>query len=62
MNLQDIIYEFGHVMYQIGRCETDEKQSTKDYNKLIKRKEELHKLLDDHFKSVKSVSKTLNLI
>jgi hypothetical protein len=47
--LEEKIYEYGHVMYRLGRMETDDKASTKEYNKFSKTKEELSKDFDDHF-------------
>jgi len=59
--LEEAIYEFGAVMYQIGRYETDGKDTTKEYNKLIKQKESLKELFEDHFQSNTKVAKSLNL-
>jgi hypothetical protein len=53
--LEEKIYEYGHVMYRLGRMETDEKESTKDYNKFCKMKEELVNEFNSHFNT--SVSK-----
>lgn len=50
-DLEAKIYEFGQVMYRLGRMETDEKASTKEYNKLCKEREDLTKEFDEHFKS-----------
>jgi hypothetical protein len=49
--LQEVIYEFGQVMYKLGRMETDEKQSTKEYNQYCKKREELTKKIDEFFKN-----------
>jgi hypothetical protein len=55
--LEESIYEFGHVMYRIGRLETDGKDTQKEYNKLLKQKEELTKLFGEFFgTSVKKFS------
>lgn len=51
MNLEELVYEFGNVMYTLGRYETDGRETTKEYNKLMKRKEELYKLFDEFFKA-----------
>lgn len=51
--MEELVYEFGHTMYLIGRMETDEKQSTKDYNKLTKKREELTKKIDEFFQKLK---------
>lgn len=51
--LEEIVYDFGHVMYRLGRMETDGNSSTKEYNQMTKRKEELAKQLDEFFKSFK---------
>ena len=62
MDLEELIYEYGHVMYMIGRYETDGKETQKEYNKLIKRKEEIKDLFNQNFKGSKAVAKSLNLI
>jgi hypothetical protein len=36
---EEYIYEYGHVMYRIGRMETDDNSSTKEYNNMTKKKE-----------------------
>jgi len=46
---ENSIYEYGNIMYKIGRMETDGKDSSKEYNKLIKEKEMLVKIFDQHF-------------
>jgi len=50
-DLEAKIYEFGQILYRLGRMETDDKASTKDYNKLCKQREDLTKEFDEHFKS-----------
>jgi|GEM_PF-3182140 len=41
-DIQDIVFEYGHVMYRLGRMETDGlSSSAKEYSKMSKRKEEL---------------------
>lgn len=59
--LEEFIYEYGHIMYQIGRAETDDKIHTKDYNKLVSRKEKIVETFNDHFKSNFRLAKTLHL-
>jgi len=59
--LEEAIYEFGAVMYQIGRYETDGKDTIKEYNKLIKQKESLKESFENHFQSNTKVAKSLNL-
>jgi hypothetical protein len=49
--LENAVYEYGHIMYKIGRMETDGKESSKEYNKLIKEKEMLVNFFDQHFKT-----------
>lgn len=61
-DLEEKIYEFGHIMYRLGRMETDDKASTKEYNKACKDKEELMVMFDDHFKSSIKVAKSLNIV
>jgi len=51
--LEEKIYEFGHVMYRLGRMETDGKDSTKEYNKFCKMREDLTKEFIEHFKTSK---------
>ena len=48
-NMEEVVYEFGNVQYRIGRLETDGRESQKEYNKLLKRKEELTKIIDKFF-------------
>ena len=61
--LEEFIYEYGHVRYKIGRLETDEKETYKEYNKFIKRKEELMNLFNEHFNSSnKKLAHTLGVI
>ena len=50
-DLEAKIYEFGQILYRLGRMETDDKASTIDYNKLCKQREDLTKEFDEHFKS-----------
>ena len=59
--LEEAIYEFGAVMYQIGRYETDGKDTTKEYNKLVKQKETLKEAFEDHFHSNNKIAKSLSL-
>lgn len=51
--LEEKIYEFGQVMYRLGRMETDDKESTKEYNKFCKMREELTKEFNEYFKTSK---------
>ena len=63
--LEEKIYEFGHVLYRLGRLETDGNDTSKEYNKMCKRREELTKEFDEHFKNnnnSKKLMKSLNLI
>jgi hypothetical protein len=48
---EEIVYEFGHVMYRLGRMETDDRASTKEYNQYTKKKEELSKIIEEFFKN-----------
>ena len=52
-DIEEKIYEFGHVMYRLGRMETDGKDSTKEYNKFCKMREDLTKEFIEHFKTSK---------
>jgi hypothetical protein len=53
--LEEKIYTFGNVLYNIGRMETDGKDTTKDYNKMCKEKEKLKEEFDVYFKNKKAV-------
>jgi hypothetical protein len=61
--LEEAIYDFGYVSYKLGRYETDGKDTTKEYNKLSKQKEELTNFFDEYFgsskKSIKKVGEQL---
>ena len=48
--LEELIFEYGHIMYRLGRMETDGNASTKEYNKFCDMKEKLIKQFDEHFK------------
>lgn len=48
--LEELIYEYGHVMYRLGRMETDGNSSTKEYNKMDTQKEDIKKKLEFYFK------------
>jgi hypothetical protein len=63
-DLEEKIYEFGNVLYQIGRMETDGKDTSKEYNKMCKRREQLTDEFSSHFKTGinMKVAKTLDLI
>jgi hypothetical protein len=50
-NIEELIFEFANIMYKLGRLETDEKSSTKEYNQYYKKKEELTKIISEFFKS-----------
>lgn len=63
--LEEKIYEFGNTMYRLGRMETDGKESSKEYNKMTKVREDLTKEFDGYFNSSKldrKTAKTLGLI
>ena len=49
---EETIYDFGHVMYRLGRMETDEKQGMKEYNQALKKKEELSKIIGEFLKNL----------
>jgi translation initiation factor 2 beta subunit (eIF-2beta)/eIF-5 len=51
--LEEHIYEYGETMKHIGRCETNDKSSTKEYNRLISAKEKLIEKFDSYFKNLK---------
>ena len=56
--LEEKIYEYGHVMYRLGRMETDGNTTTREYNKFCNEKEKLVKEFDEHFNSNVSKMKT----
>jgi hypothetical protein len=60
--LEELIYEYGHVMYRLGRMETDDKASTKDYNKTLSQKEKIVEEFKKHFKTSSKVAKTLGIV
>ena len=51
--LEELIFEYGHVMYRLGRMETDDQASTKEYNKFCQMKEKLINQIDEHFNNNK---------
>ena len=53
MDFEETVYQYGHVMYRLGRMETDGQDCGKEYNKKLKEKEELVKKLDEFFKKLK---------
>ena len=53
MDFEETVYQYGHVMYRLGRMETDGQDTGKEYNKKTKEKEELAKKLDEFFKKLK---------
>ena len=61
-SIEEKIYEYGHVMYRLGRMETDANESTKEYNKFLNMKEKLVKEFDEHFKnSISKLRQSLNV-
>lgn len=61
-NLEEKIYEYGEVMKHIGRCETNDKSSTKEYNKLVAQKEKIVNEFDLFFKNESKIKKTLSIL
>jgi hypothetical protein len=59
--LEELIYEYGETMKHIGRCETNDKSSTKEYNKLISEKEKIVSRFDLYFKGDIKLRKTLGV-
>ena len=55
MSIEDLIYEFGHVMYKIGRLETDDKKTTKEYNQYCIKREELTKKFSEFSKKLEEI-------
>ena len=60
-DLENLIYEFGHIQYRIGRMETDEKSSTKEYSKMLSEKEKAVKIFNEYFKQNKKIIKFLDV-
>ena len=60
-DLEELIYEYGDVMKQIGKAETNDKIGMKDYNKLLSQKDKIVENFEAYFKSSKKLAKTLNL-
>jgi hypothetical protein len=59
--LEELIYEYGETMKHIGRCETNDKSSTKEYNKLLSQKEKIVSRFDSYFKEESKIRKVLNV-
>jgi hypothetical protein len=59
--LEELIYEYGETMKHIGRCETNDKSSTKEYNKLLSQKEKIVSRFDSYFKGNTKLRKTLGV-
>jgi hypothetical protein len=59
--LEELIYEYGETMKHIGRCETNDKSGTKEYNKLISEKEKIVSRFDSYFKGNIKLRKTLGV-
>jgi hypothetical protein len=59
--LEELIYEYGQTMKHIGRCETNDKSSTKEYNKLLSQKEKIVSRFDSYFKRDTKLRKTLGV-
>jgi hypothetical protein len=55
--LEELIYEYGETLKHIGRCETNDKSSTKEYNKLLSQKDKLIEKFDLFFKNSKKLMK-----
>ncbi len=52
-DIEELIYEYGHVMYRLGRMETDGNTSTKEYNKFCDMRDKLKIQFDEYFDSGK---------
>lgn len=50
-DIEEVVYEYGRVMYRLGRLETDGRESDKEYDKCLKLKEKLVKIIDEFFKN-----------
>ena len=56
-----MIYDYGETLKHIGKFETDEKTSLKEYNKLVDHKEKLVEQFNEHFHSNSKIAQTLNI-
>lgn len=59
--LENLIYEYGHLQYKLGRMETDEKIGMKEYTKISDKKDQILKEISSYFKSVQKIQKQLNM-
>ena len=59
--LEEMIYDYGETLKHIGKFETDEKTSLKEYNKLVDHKEKLVEQFNEHFNSNSKMANTLNV-
>jgi len=56
-----MIYDYGETLKHIGKFETDEKTSLKEYNKLVDHKEKLVEQFNEHFNSNSKIAQSLNI-
>ena len=56
-----MIYDYGETLKHIGKFETDEKTSLKEYNKLVDHKEKLVEQFNEHYNSNSKMANTLNV-
>lgn len=59
--LEEMIYDYGETLKHIGKFETDEKTSLKEYNKLVDHKEKLVEQFNEHFNSNSKIAQSLNI-
>jgi len=59
--LEEMIYDYGETLKHIGKFETDEKTSLKEYNKLVDHKEKLVEQFNEHFNSHSKMAQSLNI-
>lgn len=55
--LEELIYEYGHLQYRLGRMETDERSSSKEYNKTLAEKDKIVEKFNVYFKVSKKTMK-----
>lgn len=62
-DFEELVYEYGHVMYRLGRMETDGNSSTKEYNKFCDMRDKIKKQFDDYFfkNKYKNLKKTMGV-
>lgn len=50
-DLEELVYDYGHLQYRIGRMETDDKTGTKEYAKIFDQKDKILNQIGEFFKT-----------